>query len=64
MKKEDFWNLFWLSGMPEAWLMSRPDEGNLYMADMMDKDHRSAEPGLPREARELRLRGEEKNQTE
>ena len=24
-----YWNLFWTTGMPEAWLMSRDDAGPL-----------------------------------
>lgn len=53
MKKDDYWNLFWLSGLPEAWMMSRRSRGDLNSADMTAKalPHRGSE--LPQEAREL-----------
>ncbi len=25
MRESDYWNLFWLSGLPEAWIMSRAE---------------------------------------
>jgi len=64
VKREDFWNLFWLSGMPEAWLMSRPEWGELNAADMKAQARPHVGPDLPREARELRLHEQEQTKTE
>ena len=55
MKDEEYWKLFWLSGMPEAWLMSRPGRGDFNTADMTAKALPHVGDELPKEARELRL---------
>lgn len=52
MRRDDYWNLFWLSGMPEAWLMSRPMEGYLYATDPAAKDLPGERIGPPEEARQ------------
>jgi len=54
MRRDDYWNLFWLSGLPEAWMMSRPDRGDLNTADMTAKAIPHTEGGLPPEVRQLR----------
>ena len=56
MKNEDYWNLFWLSGMPEAWLMSRQGQG--YLNAAAQPPHAGEE--LPREAKELRQKKTER----
>lgn len=59
MKNEDYWNLFWLSGMPEAWLMSRPGWGAVNKADMTAKATPPVGTDLPEEVRELRQKRSE-----
>ena len=54
VEREYYWNLFWQTGLPEAWLMSRPMENDLFIAEMAARDLR-----LPTEARQLRQRQEE-----
>ena len=54
MKREDYWNLFWRTGLPEAWMLSRPMENDLFLAEMAARD-----PGLPEEARQLRQKQEQ-----
>lgn len=53
MQRYDYWNLFWLSGLPEAWMMSRPGRGDFNTADMTAKavPHRGTQ--LPDEAQQL-----------
>lgn len=53
MREYDYWDLFWLSGLPEAWMMSRPERGDFNSADLTAKavPHRGAK--LPEEARQL-----------
>lgn len=51
MRKEDYWNLFWASGMPEAWLMSRNPEVSLLASEMVGRDPTRDE--LPEEAQQL-----------
>ena len=53
MKKEDYWNLFWLSGMPEAWMMSRPLESRLFPPEATEKTLGHARSDLPQEVREM-----------
>lgn len=60
MKNEDYWNLFWLSGMPEAWLMSRPGWGAFNTADRTAGELPRVGDELPREAKELRQKKEQK----
>ena len=49
MEREYYWNLFWQTGLPEAWIMSRPMENDLFIAEMAARDLR-----LPPEARQMR----------
>ena len=53
MKEYDYWELFWLSGLPEAWMMSRPGRGDFNTAGLTAKavPHRGTE--LPDEAQQL-----------
>ena len=53
MQRYDYWNLFWLSGLPEAWMMSRPGRGDFNTADMTAKaaPHRGTQ--LPDEVQQL-----------
>ena len=57
MRREDYWNLFWASGMPEAWLMSRNLEESLLSSEMVGRDPTRVE--LPEEAQQM-----EQNRTE
>lgn len=52
MKDEDYWKLFWLSGMPEAWLMSRPGRGDFNSADMTARARPHGKEDLPPEGKE------------
>lgn len=54
MQKDDYWELFWASGMPEAWMLSRTLEGSLLPAEMVDRDLKRERSKLPEEARQLR----------
>lgn len=54
MKEYDYWNLFWLSGMPEAWMLSRPTEGYLFPSEPAAKDLPDRRENLPEEVRQLR----------
>ena len=54
MRKENYWNLFWQTGLPEAWMMSQPMENDLFLAEMAARDLR-----LPKEARQLHQKQEE-----
>ena len=53
MRREDYWNLFWVSGLPEAWMMTRPGRGDFNTADMTAKaaPHRGTD--LPDEVQQL-----------
>jgi len=52
---QDFYrNLFWQTGLPEAWLLSRPIGDDLLFAEMTDRDLQ-----LPKEARQLRQKQED-----
>lgn len=53
MREYDYWDLFWLSGLPEAWMMSRPERGDFNSADLTAKavPHRGTK--LPKEAQQL-----------
>ena len=53
VRREEYWNLFWLSGMPEAWLMSRPARGDFDIIDMTANgvSHRGAD--LPKEVQQM-----------
>ena len=63
MEHDEYWKLFWLSGLPEAWLMSRPGRGDFNTADMTAKALPHVGDGLPREAEELRQKkAEQKTQ--
>lgn len=53
MRKESYWNLFWLSGMPEAWLLTRPTEGYLFPADPVGEELPKRWEPRPEEARQL-----------
>ena len=53
MKRDDYWELFWLSGLPEAWMMSCRSRGDLNNADRTARALPHGEIGLPREAEEL-----------
>lgn len=59
MRRDDYWNLFWLSGLPEAWMMSRPERGDFNTADMTAKALPPEGDGLPEEVRELRQKQSE-----
>lgn len=52
MGREDYWNLFWVTGLPEAWMMSRPGRGDFNTADMTAKAVPRRESDLPEEARQ------------
>ena len=64
MKRDDYWELFWLSGLPEAWMMSIRSRGDLNAADRTAKTLPHGETGLPREAEELCQKKEEQGATE
>ena len=34
MREEAYWKLFWKSGLPEAWMMSRLEGNQLFLAEM------------------------------
>lgn len=59
VRREDYWDLFWVSGLPEAWMMSRPGRGDFNTADMTAKaaPHRGTD--LPEEARKMEQNREE-----
>ena len=54
MRSDDYWRLFWISGLPEAWMMSRPGRGDFNTADMTAKALPHREDGLPEELRRRR----------
>ena len=54
MRRDDYWNLFWLSGLPEAWMMSRPTEGYLFPPEPAAKDLPYPKEPLPSEVRQMR----------
>lgn len=45
MKRDDYWELFWLSGLPEAWMMSCRSRDGLNARALPP-----TEAGLPEEA--------------
>ncbi len=51
MRRDDYWDLFWASGMPEAWMLSRTLEGSHLPAGLTGRDLPRGE--LPEEARQL-----------
>ncbi len=53
MRRDDYWDLFWLSGLPEAWMMSRSERGDFNSADMTAKalSHRGTQ--LPDEVQQF-----------
>ena len=53
MRNESYWNLFWLSGMPEAWMMTRPTEGYLFPSAPVGETLSERREPLPKEARQL-----------
>lgn len=53
MRRDDYWNLFWASGMPEAWMLSRTFEESHLPAEMVGRDLTKARAELPEEARQL-----------
>lgn len=53
MQRYDYWNLFWLSGLPEAWMMSRPGRGDFNTADMTAKAAPHRGTHLPDEVQQL-----------
>lgn len=53
MRRDDYWNLFWLSGLPEAWMMSRPGRGNFNTADMTAKAAPHVRTDFPDEVQQL-----------
>lgn len=53
MYREWYWDLFWVSGLPEAWMMSRPGRGDFNTADRTAKAMPHRGSGLPEEARLL-----------
>lgn len=53
VEKEDYWELFRLSGLPEAWMMSHPERGDLNGADRTAKAVPHRDVHLPAEAQKL-----------
>lgn len=53
MRRDDYWDLFWASGMPEAWMLSRILEGSHLPAEMAGRDWTGGRSELPEEARQL-----------
>ena len=52
MEGYDYWELFWKTGMPEAWMLSRPTER--YLNGPGPGTAKPAEGDLPRTAEPLR----------
>ena len=63
MHREDYWNLFWLSGLPEAWMMSRV-RGDFNTADMTAKAAPHRGTNLPDEVQQLYQAKEEQGLTD
>ena len=53
MKRDQYWNLFWMSGMPEVWMMTRAMEGDLRPFGLPSGGEPDRRSDLPEEAREL-----------
>ena len=53
MRNDEYWNLFWLSGLPEAWMMSRPGRGDFNTADMTAKAAPHVRTHFPDEVQQL-----------
>ena len=53
MRRDEYWNLFWLSGMPEAWMMSRAGWDELRSTDLISRTVPDSENQLPEEAKQL-----------
>ena len=64
MRRDDYWNLFWLSGLPEAWMMSRPERGDLNTADMTAKAVPHGGTHLPDEVQRLYEEKTERGESE
>ena len=54
MNQDFYRNLFWQTGLPEAWLLSRPIGDDLFLSEMTNRDLT-----LPKEARHLRQKQED-----
>ena len=52
MQRKDYWKLFWLSGMPEAWMLSRPTEGCFFPVEPAAKGMTDPGDDLPEEVRQ------------
>lgn len=59
MNQDFYRNLFWQTGLPEAWLLSRPMGDDLFLSEMANRDI-----ALPKEARQLRQKQEDQSATE
>ena len=54
MRKESYWSLFWQTGLPEAWMLSRPLESNPFSSGTTTGNLPGEHSDLPEEARYLR----------
>ena len=54
MNQDFYRNLFWQTGLPEAWLLSRPIGDDMFISEMANRGL-----FLPKEARQLRQKQED-----